>query len=161
MQALSSMRSVDRATGEVYAIAKRLPTCLQAFTMNRSGSTFRGPCMRTNTWTVKSMQAGRNRLMLRLVAGIALAAMLAVLIIAQAPPTRPTPPAREPNTAGFVSARELPDGTLPPINADGNFIIGPTHNPAGNDRARRCSPRHDLQRHDEFGRQPDLSRHRT
>lgn len=27
-------------------------------------------------------------------------------------------------------ARELPDGTNAPANADGNFIIGPTHNPA-------------------------------
>jgi iron(III)-enterobactin esterase len=24
----------------------------------------------------------------------------------------------------------LPDGAVPPANADGNFIIGPTHNPA-------------------------------
>jgi len=68
--------------------------------------------------------------MLRLVAGIALIATLAGLIVAQAPATRPTPPARDPSTAGYVPAKELPDGTLPPINADGNFIIGPTHNPA-------------------------------
>jgi enterochelin esterase family protein len=27
-------------------------------------------------------------------------------------------------------ARELPDGTIPPVDADGNFIIGPTHNRA-------------------------------
>jgi len=68
--------------------------------------------------------------MLRLVAGITLGAILAVLIIAQAPATRPTPPARDPNAAGFVTAKELPDGTLPPIDADGNFVIGPTHTPA-------------------------------
>src|SRR6185436_18600225 len=72
--------------------------------------------------------------MLRLVAGIALIATLAGLIItqviAQAPATRPTPPARDPSTAGYVPAKELPDGTLPPISADGNFIIGPTHTPA-------------------------------
>jgi len=68
--------------------------------------------------------------MLRLVAGIALAAMLAALVIAQAPAARPTPPARDPNTAGFVTAKELPDGMLPPINTDGNFVIGPTHTPA-------------------------------
>jgi len=53
---------------------------------------------------------------------------------AQAPaataPPRPTPPTRDPATAGYVKATELPDGTLPPANADGNFIIGPTHNPA-------------------------------
>ncbi len=43
---------------------------------------------------------------------------------------RPTPPARDPHSAGYVSAKELPDGTIPPSDADGNFIIGPTHNPA-------------------------------
>ena len=64
--------------------------------------------------------------MLRYVAGIALAAVLAVLAFAQ----RPTPPARDPHMPGFVTAKELPDGTLPPSNADGNFIIGPTHTPA-------------------------------
>jgi enterochelin esterase-like enzyme len=45
-------------------------------------------------------------------------------------PERPTPPARDPNTPGYVTARELPDGANAPANADGNFIIGPTHNPA-------------------------------
>jgi hypothetical protein len=40
---------------------------------------------------------------------------------------RPTPPTRDPNTPGFVTAKELPDGTVPPIDVDGNFIIGPTH----------------------------------
>src|SRR5450432_848008 len=45
-------------------------------------------------------------------------------------PARPAPPARDPNTPGYVTARELPDGTNPPADADGNFIIGPTHNPA-------------------------------
>ena len=43
--------------------------------------------------------------------------------------TRPMPPARDPNTHGYVTAKELPDGTNAPANADGNFIIGPTHNP--------------------------------
>ena len=47
-----------------------------------------------------------------------------------AAPTRPTPPTRDPNTPGYVAAKELPDGTVPPADADGNFIIGPTHNPA-------------------------------
>jgi enterochelin esterase family protein len=47
------------------------------------------------------------------------------------PPTpRPTPPARDPRTAGYVSANQLPDGSVPPPDADGNFIIGPTHTPA-------------------------------
>jgi enterochelin esterase-like enzyme len=55
--------------------------------------------------------------------------------IAQAPttaprPARPTPPTRDPNTPGYVTAKDLPDGANPPATADGNFILGPTHNPA-------------------------------
>jgi enterochelin esterase-like enzyme len=46
------------------------------------------------------------------------------------PAPRPTPPTRDPHTAGYVQARELPDGTIPPVDEDGNFIIGPTHPPA-------------------------------
>jgi enterochelin esterase family protein len=45
-------------------------------------------------------------------------------------PPRPVPPTRDPLTPGYVAAKELPDGTVPPPDADGNFIIGPTHNPA-------------------------------
>ena len=40
---------------------------------------------------------------------------------------RPTPPTRDPHTAGYVKATELPDGEVPPPDKDGNFIIGPTH----------------------------------
>jgi enterochelin esterase family protein len=47
-----------------------------------------------------------------------------------APAARPTPPTRDPNTPGYVTAKELPDGTLPPPDAEGNFIVGPTHSPA-------------------------------
>ena len=47
-----------------------------------------------------------------------------------AAPARPTPPTRDPNTPGYVTAKELPDGTVPPPDVDGNFIVGPTHNPA-------------------------------
>jgi iron(III)-enterobactin esterase len=32
--------------------------------------------------------------------------------------------------AGYVTAMELPDGQVPPIEADGNSIIGPTHPPS-------------------------------
>ena len=39
-------------------------------------------------------------------------------------------PTRDPHTYGYVIAKELPDGSIPPSNVDGNFIIGPTHNPA-------------------------------
>jgi enterochelin esterase family protein len=42
----------------------------------------------------------------------------------------PTPPTRDPLTPGFVAAKQLPDGAVPPPDADGNFILGPTHNPA-------------------------------
>lgn len=42
-------------------------------------------------------------------------------------PARPTPAAWDPLTPGFVEAKELPDGEIPPADADGNFIIGPTH----------------------------------
>src|SRR5215472_16922087 len=45
-------------------------------------------------------------------------------------PARPTPPTRDPHTPGYVEAMELPDGNVPPADADGNFIIGPTHRPA-------------------------------
>lgn len=40
------------------------------------------------------------------------------------------PPTRDPATPGYATAKELPDGTVPPSDADGNFIIGPTHKPA-------------------------------
>ena len=49
---------------------------------------------------------------------------------APAPPARPTPPTRDPHTPGYVNAKELPDGANAPANADGNFILGPMHNPA-------------------------------
>jgi enterochelin esterase-like enzyme len=45
-------------------------------------------------------------------------------------PARPAPPTRDPNSPGYVTAKELPDGVAPPADADGNFIIGPTHNRA-------------------------------
>src|SRR6476661_5057132 len=45
-------------------------------------------------------------------------------------PARPAPPARDPNTPGYVTAKDLPDGENAPVKADGNFILGPTHNPA-------------------------------
>src|SRR4051812_31974164 len=47
-----------------------------------------------------------------------------------APPPRPVPPTRDPGTPGYVAAKELADGAVPSPDADGNFIIGPTHNPA-------------------------------
>jgi enterochelin esterase-like enzyme len=45
-------------------------------------------------------------------------------------PARPTPPTRDPHTPGYVTATELADGANAPAKGDGNFILGPTHNPA-------------------------------
>ena len=42
-------------------------------------------------------------------------------------PAHTPPPTRDPHTPGYVTASELPDGTNPPADADGNFIIGPTY----------------------------------
>ena len=70
-----------------------------------------------------------------LIAGlVSLIAAFAPAIAQTAPtvarPARPTPPTRDPNTPGYVTAKELPDGANAPANADGNFILGPTHSPA-------------------------------
>ena len=65
-------------------------------------------------------------------------AFAATLALAQS--ARPTPPTRDPNTPGYVAAKELPDGTVPPPTADGNFIIGPTHNPAPETMAQESVP---------------------
>jgi len=49
---------------------------------------------------------------------------------AQTPPARPPAPTRDPHTAGYVKAEELPDGELPSATKNGNFIVGPTHTAA-------------------------------
>lgn len=43
---------------------------------------------------------------------------------------RTEPPIRDPQTPGYVQATLLQDGALPPVDADGNFVVGPTHEPA-------------------------------
>jgi hypothetical protein len=48
----------------------------------------------------------------------------------QSRPSMQPPPPRDPHTAGYVLAAELPDGTNPSPESDGNFIIGPTYRPA-------------------------------
>jgi hypothetical protein len=50
------------------------------------------------------------------------------------------PPTRDPGTPGYVKAVELPDGALPPADADGNFILGPTHKPAPETMAQAGVP---------------------
>src|SRR5258708_17370276 len=66
-----------------------------------------------------------------LAGSIALAWAGQVAAVPQAQQTaRPEPPTRDPHSPGYVRAKELPDGTVPPPGQDGNFIIGPTHPPA-------------------------------
>ena len=66
-----------------------------------------------------------------LTGSIALAGAGQTAAVPQAQQTaRPTPPTRDPHSPGYVQAKELPDGTVPPPDQDGNFIIGPTHPPA-------------------------------
>ncbi len=95
-----------------------------------------------------------------LVIGLAAGAGLAS---AQAPATRrPTPPTRDPHTPGYVTAKELPDGSNPPANADGNFIIGPTHNPAPEMSVHEGVPQGTVYEFTmRLGGQQDLSRHRA
>jgi iron(III)-enterobactin esterase len=62
--------------------------------------------------------------------GSAIAQSMAPAPPAAARPARPTPPTRDPHTSGYVTAKELPDAIVAPKDADGNFILGPTHNPA-------------------------------
>jgi enterochelin esterase-like enzyme len=69
--------------------------------------------------------------LLILTGSIALACAGQPAAIPQAQPTaRPEPPSRDPRSPGYVHATDLPDGTVPPPDQDGNFIIGPTHPPA-------------------------------
>jgi enterochelin esterase-like enzyme len=56
-------------------------------------------------------------------------------------PTRPPNPTRDPLAPGFVTSKELPDGSVPPANADGNFIIGPTHKRAPETTAQPDVPK--------------------
>jgi len=78
-------------------------------------------------------------------------------------PARPnrTPPTRDPHTAGYVTATELPDGTNPPADADGNFIIGPTHNAAPEMAVQAGVPQGTVVTFTMNHRQQDLSRNRA
>jgi iron(III)-enterobactin esterase len=82
----------------------------------------------------------QNRSILALPGLLSMALLLTVMTIANPQFTqslspaqhaeRATPPTRDPNSPGYVTAKELPDGINPPATADGNFIIGPTHTAA-------------------------------
>jgi len=90
----------------------------------------------------------------RLLSSAFLAGLVAALnsAMAQAPATpappaaaparapRPQAPTRDPHTPGYVTAKELPDGANAPVNTDGNFILGPTHNPAPEMAAQESVP---------------------
>jgi len=56
----------------------------------------------------------------------------AALLAQNPPPASPpqAPPVRDPLAPGYVKATELPDGAVPPVSANGNFIIGATHPPS-------------------------------
>lgn len=77
----------------------------------------------------------RNAFIFALLLGsgsVAFAQTASTAQVPQAPkaPPRPFFPTRAPHTAGYVTARDLPDGSVPSPQEDGNFIIGPTHTPA-------------------------------
>ncbi len=59
-------------------------------------------------------------------------------------PGRPVPPTRDPDTPGYVKAKALPDGANAPATADGNFILGPTHNPAPDATPHEGVPQGDI-----------------
>jgi enterochelin esterase family protein len=60
---------------------------------------------------------------------------------APAGPGRGGAPTRDPLTPGYVNATELPDGAVPPVNVNGNFIIGPTHTPSPDVTAKDGVPK--------------------
>ncbi|MDE3196800.1 MAG: esterase family protein [Acidobacteriota bacterium] len=53
-------------------------------------------------------------------------------------------PTRDPHTPGYVTAKSLPDGENAPPDADGNFIIGPTHPAAPEMTAKDDVPHGDV-----------------
>ena len=66
----------------------------------------------------------------RFLMGVVCAVSLSAQAPTPAPTPRPVPPARDPQTPGYVAAKDVADGVNAPATADGNFILGPTHNPA-------------------------------
>jgi iron(III)-enterobactin esterase len=66
--------------------------------------------------------------------------LIAGLALAQ----RPTPPTRDPHTPGFAAAKELLDGANAPPDAEGNFILGPTHDLAPEMTVRPGVPHGDV-----------------
>jgi hypothetical protein len=56
--------------------------------------------------------------------------ILALLVEDATAQRRLEPPVRDPHAPGYVEAKELPDGDVPPADPHGNFIVGPTHRAA-------------------------------
>ncbi len=88
----------------------------------------------------RELQMPQNRSLLALPGLLSIAVLLTAMTVANPRfsqslslaqhAERPIPPTRGPNSSGYVTAKELPDGINPPAAADGNFIIGPTHTAA-------------------------------
>jgi enterochelin esterase family protein len=89
-----------------------------------------GKALRGASRTVLSGVTARRIVGIGITIGLVAAVGQTPVIAPPARPHRPAPPTRDPNTPGFVQAKELPDGTNPPPRVDGNFVIGPTHDPA-------------------------------
>ena len=105
-------------------------------------------CALTNGPISNADYIGKMESTMRRILGIAILIGIFFTVghsVAQVPqtpsrPARPVPPARDPHTSGYVAAKELPDGANAPSDADGNFIIGPTHNPAPEVTAQQGVP---------------------
>jgi enterochelin esterase family protein len=69
-------------------------------------------------------------LVIALFTGVYFASVFGLSAMVATGQARPTPPTRDPHTAGYVKATELPDDSNAPADKDGNFILGPTHTPA-------------------------------
>ncbi len=54
---------------------------------------------------------------------------------------RAAAPTRDPHSPGYVAAKELAEGAIPPADVDGNFIIGPTYNAASGAAAQGDIPK--------------------
>jgi iron(III)-enterobactin esterase len=82
-------------------------------------------------YTFLAFRLRKPALILSLAIGcLTLGANLTTAQVPAARPIRVPPPARDPGTPGYVTAKDLPDGSNAPAKADGNFILGPTHKPA-------------------------------
>jgi iron(III)-enterobactin esterase len=79
-------------------------------------------------------------LILAFFTGVYFAGVFGLSAVTASPQSHPTYPTRDPHTAGYVKATELPDGSNAPADKDGNFILGPTHTPAPEMAAKEGVP---------------------